>query len=300
MRLYLGFVLALLTALTVNASEPASFSGFSVQPQVLVNGSVCLFTVHLAGSAKSVTAKWLGHDVSFSQGPGDIWFALAGVAYDTKPGSFELDLEAVTPGSQTLRSSHTLTVHPANYKTSRLTVPQKYVTPDPESLKRIEAEKEIKSKAFAHFLPAPQWIGDFVAPVSTQVSESYGTSRTLNGKLATVHRGVDFRAATGTPIHASNAGEVILAQDLYYEGNCVVIDHGLGFMTMYMHLSKLEVREGDHVGKDQVIALSGGTGRVTGPHLHLAVRWSGEYLDPLKLLALKLEALNKRGQPSQP
>jgi len=79
-----------------------------------------------------------------------------------------------------------------------------------------------------------------------------------------------------------------LARELYYEGNCVVINHGLGFMTIYMHLSKFEVKEGDKVEKSQVIALSGGTGRVTGPHLHLAVRWSGEYLDPLKLLALKL------------
>jgi len=103
-----------------------------------------------------------------------------------------------------------------------------------------------------------------------------------------VHRGVDFRAPEGTPVHASNAGEVVLARELYYEGNCVVIDHGLGFMTLYMHLSKFEVTEGDHVGKDQTIALSGGTGRVTGPHLHMAVRWNGEYLDPLKLLALKL------------
>ena len=70
----------------------------------------------------------------------------------------------------------------------------------------------------------------------------------------------------------------MLARELYYEGNCVVIDHGLGFMTLYMHLSKFEVKEGDKVEKGQTIALSGGTGRVTGPHLHLSARWSGEYL----------------------
>jgi len=91
-------------------------------------------------------------------------------------------------------------------------------------------------------------------------------------------------------VHASNAGQVVLSRELYYEGNCVVIDHGLGFMTMYMHLSKLDVEEGDHVRKGQIIALSGGTGRATGPHLHMSVRWSGEYLDPMKLLALRLPA----------
>ena len=94
----------------------------------------------------------------------------------------------------------------------------------------------------------------------------------------------------GTPVHATNAGEVVLAQELYYEGNCIVIDHGLGFMTLYMHLSKFDVKEGDKVAKGQAIALSGGTGRVTGPHLHLAVRWKGEYLDATRLLALKLPA----------
>jgi murein DD-endopeptidase MepM/ murein hydrolase activator NlpD len=134
----------------------------------------------------------------------------------------------------------------------------------------------------------PEWAGNFVAPVSSEVSEAFGTSRTFNGKLATVHRGTDFRAPMGTPVHSSNAGEVVLARELYYEGNCVVIDHGQGFMTLYMHLSKFEVKEGDEVEKGQTIALSGGTGRVTGPHLHMSVRWSGEYLDPGKLLALKL------------
>jgi hypothetical protein len=291
MRLYLVLIFALSANLVAHSAESAPFSLFSVQPQILVNGSVCLFTVHVAGHPQSVTAKWLGHDVPFSRGSGDTWFALAGVPYDTKPGSFALDLEAATPENQILHQSRQIAVHPARYKTSRLTVPQKYVTPDPESLKRIEAEKEIKDHAFAHSLSAPQWTGDFVTPVPTQVSETYGTSRTLNGKLATVHRGVDFRAPSGTPVHASNAGEVILAREFYYEGNCIVIDHGLGFMTMYMHLSKFEVREGDHVDKDQTIALSGGTGRVTGPHLHMAVRWSGEYLDPLKLLALNLSRL---------
>ena len=289
MRLSLVFAFALSACLAAQpAAQPAKFTSFSAQPQILVNGSVCLFTVQVSGRPTLVTAKWLGHDVTFSQGVGDAWYALAGVPYDTKPASFALELEADLPDGRALHESRQITIHSARYKTTRLTIPQKYVTPDPETLKRIEAEKEIKSVAFAHFIPAPQWAGNFIAPVFTQVSENYGTSRTFNGQLASVHRGVDFRAPEGTPVHASNAGEVVLARELYYEGNCVVIDHGLGFMTLYMHLSKFEVTEGDHVGKDQTIAVSGGTGRVTGPHLHMAVRWNGEYLDPLKLLALKL------------
>ena len=282
-------VLLLLIPLSlVYAAEPAQISSFTLQPQVLVNGSVCLLTVHVAGNPHAVSAKWMDHNLTFSAGPRGTWYSLAGVAFETKPGNYDLSLEAVMDDGRTLHFTRPIPVQAAKYKTSRLTVPQKYVTPDPETLQRIEAEKEIKKTAFAHTAAAPEWAGNFIAPVSNEISENYGTNRTFNGKLATVHRGTDFRAPLGTPVHASNGGEVILAREFYYEGNCVVIDHGLGFMTIYMHLSKFDVKEGDKVEKGQPIALSGGTGRATGPHLHMAVRWSGEYLDPLKLLALKL------------
>ncbi len=287
---FLAIVFLLACSVAVFAAEPAPVSSFSVQPQLLVNGSVCLFTVDEKGKPEKVRAKWLGRDLVFTPGSGNAWYSLAGIAYETKPGSYDLELEAVMRDGRIVRAVHTVTVHAANYETSRLTVPQKYVTPDPETLKRIEAEQEIKHAAFAHVIPSPEWAGDFVAPVPMEISENYGTSRTFNGKLASVHRGTDYRAPSGTPVHASNAGEVVLARELYYEGNCVVIDHGLGFMTLYMHLSKFDVKEGDKVEKGQTIALSGGTGRVTGPHLHLSVRWNGEYLDPSKLLALKLPA----------
>jgi murein DD-endopeptidase MepM/ murein hydrolase activator NlpD len=270
------------------AAEPAVVTKVSWQPQTLVNGTVCLFTVEIRGTPQKITAKWFDHEIDFSRGSGSTWYSLAGIPYEVKPGTYNLTLSVFMPDGTLLQKVRPVVVHAARYKTSRLTVPQKYVTPDPEALKRIEAEKAIKTVAFAHLIPSPQWSGDFIAPVSTSMSEAYGTSRTLNGKLATVHRGEDFHAPMGTAVHASNSGEVVLARELYYEGNCVVIDHGLGFMTMYMHLSQFNVKEGDKVEKDQVIALSGDTGRATGPHLHLAVRWSGEYLDPAKLIALKL------------
>lgn len=287
---HLGFAILLVLAGTVAATgaESTAISAFFWQPQILVNGSACLFTVAVKGTPTKVTAQWIGHDLAFSPGAKGAWYALAGVSLDTKPGTYELAIEAVMRDGGVLRQSRPITVRAAKYKTSRLTVPQKYVTPDPETLKRIEAEKEIKNAAFSHVIPAPEWAGSFVAPVPSEVSEAFGSSRTFNGKLATIHRGTDFRAPMGTPVHASNDGEVVLARELYYEGNCIIVDHGLGFMTLYMHLSKFDVKEGDKVEKGQTIALSGGTGRVTGPHLHMSVRWSGEYLDPGKLLALKL------------
>jgi murein DD-endopeptidase MepM/ murein hydrolase activator NlpD len=176
----------------------------------------------------------------------------------------------------------------APFKTETLRVPSRYVEPDKETLRRIAADKEIKNAAFAHQDPQSEWSGKFRAPVDSTASEGFGTRRTFNGKLASVHRGLDYHAKTGTPIVASNSGEVVLARELFYEGNCVVIDHGQQFMTMYMHMSKLGVTEGEKVEKGQEIGLSGATGRATGPHLHMAVRWQGAYLDPAELLAMPL------------
>ena len=290
MRRILAATFFLLVVSSSYAAEQNPPANLTVQPMILVNGAPCLFTLQISGHPEKVTARWQDHDITFSPGEGNRWYALAGATYESKPGTYDLVVDVAQPGGRTMHFSHPVVVHAARYKTSRLTVPQKYVTPDEETLKRIEAEKEIKKVAFDHLIPSPVWTGNFTAPVNTEISENYGTSRTLNGKLATVHRGTDFRAPMGTPVHATNAGEVVLAQELYYEGNCIVIDHGLGFMTLYMHLSKFDVKEGDKVEKGQPIALSGGTGRVTGPHLHLAVRWKGEYLDATRLLALKLPA----------
>jgi murein DD-endopeptidase MepM/ murein hydrolase activator NlpD len=114
--------------------------------------------------------------------------------------------------------------------------------------------------------------------------------RMYNGKLASVHKGMDFRAAIGTRVRAGNSGMVVLARPLYYEGGCVVIDHGLGLFTISMHLSRIDVHEGQHVSMGERIGLSGATGRVTAPHLHWAVRWQDAYLDPAKLLKMNLGA----------
>jgi murein DD-endopeptidase MepM/ murein hydrolase activator NlpD len=150
---------------------------------------------------------------------------------------------------------------------------------------------QLKAKVFAVSAPQPQWSGSFRAPVTAAPTDSFGTRRMFNGKLASIHKGMDFRAAMGTPVRASNSGVVVLARKLYYEGNCVIIDHGLGLFTLSMHLSRIDVREGQRVAQRERLGLSGATGRVTGPHLHWAVRWQGAYLDPAKMLRLDLSAV---------
>ena len=175
-------------------------------------------------------------------------------------------------------------IHAAHYRTGSLTVAPKFVAPDHEALQQIAAEKQLKELE-------PLWSGDFRAPVAAPPTDSFGTRRTFNGKLASIHKGMDFRATTGTPVKAANGGVVVLARPLYYEGGCVVIDHGLGIYTISMHLSRIDAKEGQRVATGDQLGLSGATGRVTGPHLHWAVRWQGAYLDPAKLLRLDLSGV---------
>jgi hypothetical protein len=261
-----------------------------ITPERLANGSPCLIMVELPTEATAVKGRWQGNDIVFFPAPGNhTWYALAGVDVEAAPGHYPLAVEAHLKNGRSQSLHREVIVEEAPYAKVTLHVPDKFVTPDADALKTIAADKIVKDMAFADTASVPEWSGDFLPPLKSGArSDSYGTRRVFNGTLASVHRGLDYHAATGTQVAAVNSGRVVLAQPLYYEGNCIIIDHGLGLTTVYMHLSKFKVAVGDEVTRGQVIALSGGTGRATGPHLHLGVRWHGSYLDPAKLFALRL------------
>jgi murein DD-endopeptidase MepM/ murein hydrolase activator NlpD len=260
----------------------------SLSPQEVIAGSPEL--IRITANADKVSGEWLGRKLEFFPGADHgTWFALAGVDVEAPVGSSALRIRAHAEGKD-VDLSRNINIHPAHYRTSSLTVSPKFVEPPPEALKEIEEESQFKAKIFAASTAEPLWRGNFHAPVATAATDSFGTRRMLNGKLATIHKGADFRAATGTAVHASNSGVVVLARPLYYEGNCVILDHGLGLFTLSMHFSRIDVHEGQRVKAGDRLGLSGATGRVTGPHLHWAVRWEGAYLDPVKLLHLNLDA----------
>jgi murein DD-endopeptidase MepM/ murein hydrolase activator NlpD len=261
----------------------------STTPDTLANGSPCLFTVSAPGVTQ-VTGTWQKHKLAFFRTSShDAWDALAGIDVDTDPGSYPLNIEVTFAGGATQKLDRTLKVEAAPYKSTTLTVPDKFVAPNAAAMKIIAADRIVKDKAYASTAPRPLWTGNFTPPLHAAPStDSFGTRRIFNGSLASVHRGLDYRAKTGTPVRAVNSGRVVVARLLYFEGNCVIIDHGQGFMTQYMHLSRFKVKEGQLVKRGQLLALSGGTGRATGPHLHLGVRWDGTSLDAQKLFLLDL------------
>lgn len=263
----------------------------TLTPSTVEAGSPELIRVDAPAQA-SLTGEWMGHKLTFLRGRSQLaWFALAGVDVEGGVGPSQLKIAAHLPDGSTRDLTQSVEIHAAHYRTGSLSVAPKFVEPDPEALKEIQAEAQLKARIFATSAAQPLWSGSFRAPVAAAATDSFGTRRMFNGKLASVHKGMDFRAPSGTPVRAGNDGVVVLARALYYEGNCVVVDHGMGVFTISMHFSRIDVKEGQQVQMGDRLGLSGATGRVTGPHLHWAVRWQDAYLDPAKLLRLDLSGV---------
>jgi murein DD-endopeptidase MepM/ murein hydrolase activator NlpD len=277
--------------LPTSAAKNKTTDSWSVawQPTRLINGSPVVFRVTAPERLKSLSGKWLEHEVFFSADPqGKVWYGIAGASLETRPGNYALELKAGTTAGKDLSFEKQIAVSKGKYHSIAASVPKQYTEPSPEQLQKINQDKAIKEQAFAHLTPEREWAGSFHAPVKAEISDVFGTARTFNGKTQSVHQGLDYAVPEGTPVAALNSGTVLLAQSLFFEGNCVVLDHGQGLLTLYMHLSKIEVKEGEHVTGGQRLGVSGGTGRATGPHLHVAVRWEGVYLNPATLLSLQL------------
>jgi len=259
------------------------------QPNRVVNGAPVLFRVTAPAPIESLSGKWLEHDVFFDLDTAKTtWYGIAGTSLQTRPGSYLLKLQASTISGKEITFERTITIHAAKYPRTVIQVAKQYTEPSPEQLQKVSQDSSLKKEAFQHVNPEREWSGKFRPPVEATVSGVFGTQRTFNGKVQSIHQGLDYAVPSGTPIAAVNSGTVLLARPLYFEGNCVVLDHGQGLLTIYMHLSEIKVKEGEKILRGEEIGLSGGSGRATGPHLHLAVRWEGIYLNPATLLSLKV------------
>ncbi|GJQ62026.1 MAG: hypothetical protein SCALA702_10790 [Melioribacteraceae bacterium] len=178
------------------------------------------------------------------------------------------------------------------YNVQKLTVKKKYVSPPKTENERIKKEREIVVAARKNIgeIKEPLYADGFIRPVKGgYISSIFGSQRILNGKPKNVHNGLDIAAMTGTPVYAMADGVVRLAaDDFYYSGNFILLDHGQGLNSVYLHLSKKDVKDGDKVKKGDKIGEIGSTGRVTGPHLHWGVQWYNKRVDPADLLKIKL------------
>lgn len=209
------------------------------------------------------------------------WRVLVGIDIDVATGQ-----HPVTIVSGADRLTHTLTVVPKQFPTRRLTVDDAFVNPPESVQQRIKEESALVQAIWKSSAPDVLWKGPFVRPVPQSANSAFGTRSVFNGQRRGAHGGADFPSPAGTPVMAPNAGRVVLVRNLYFSGNTVIIDHGLGLFSYFAHLSEMTVVEGESVATGATVGKVGATGRVTGPHLHWTVRVGGARVDPVALLAL--------------
>jgi len=247
-------------------------------------GEVVLLTIRPSRPAVSVSGRAFDAALHpWSAGDG-LWKALVGVPLSIRPGRYEAAIHATSGDGQTLTTRVSLTIERGEFSTRRLTVDPQFVNPPASAIERIQTEAKAMADLFAHPSAERLWHGPFRVPVPGESTSAFGRLSILNGESRSRHQGADFRAAAGTPVHAPNAGRVVLVADYYFSGNTVIIDHGAGIFSLFAHFSKIAVAQGATVKTDELLGEAGATGRVTGPHVHWAVRLNGASVDPLSLV----------------
>jgi murein DD-endopeptidase MepM/ murein hydrolase activator NlpD len=272
----------LLSRATVGRAAPLTID---TAYRSLTPGELVVVTVKVDGAPSTVRVNAFRRVIPTFKTDEGWWRALVGIDLDQRPGRYLVEVEADV-GSTVLRQSRALVVTPHKFPTRTLRVNPAFVNPSPAELTRIRADQQFLAEAYARPAPTRLWSASFVRPVPGEANSSFGTRSVFNGEPRSPHGGTDFLSPSGTPIKSPNAGRVVCARDLYFTGNTIIIDHGLGMFSMLAHLSRLDVKEGDTVRESQIVGLVGATGRVTGPHLHWALTVNGARVDPLSALAL--------------
>ena len=251
-----------------------------------VQGEAVLIQVPSEAGLLSVEAAWNDYRIPLVKSDAG-WFTVIGVDLDLAPGEHAAKLSFIYADGRQLEKTESVDVTSKEFPTTRLTVEPKYVELSPENQERATRERAEIDAIYATLTPQAYWRESFLVPIpGTTGGRNFGNRRVFNDQPRAPHSGADLKATTGTQVHAANRGRVVLAKDLFYSGNAVFIDHGLGVYTVYLHLSEITVAPGAIVEQGQVVGLAGATGRVTGPHLHWGARIFDARVDPFSLLRL--------------
>lgn len=213
------------------------------------------------------------------------YYALIPVSYYKKIGDYKIILSYIKEGKKEFKGI-SIKVIDGKYKSEVINVPKGKVTLNNKNKKRTKKEYAEAMNIYNTVDKDLYFNDEFIYPINTKITSSFGKKRVYNGSLKSYHSGTDFKAAISTPIKASNNGIISISENRFYSGNSIVINHGQGIYSCYFHLSKMNFKVGDVVKKGDIIGLSGDTGRVTGPHLHFSFRVYGIQVDPLQIITL--------------
>ena len=257
----------------------------------VANGQVTVLEINLSNldpPASDLKARYGQNSIALFQHPvkpAGIYCGLVGIPLSAVPQKAVIELEW-TDSRGRQAASIPVSIIDGKYKSENLSVDSRHVKLSNENLERVAREKKEIRRIYSSSSKRRLWYGSFNKPLSAEATSAFGTRRLFNGQHRSYHRGTDFRAAVGTPVYASNSGIVSMAQNLFFSGNIVIVDHGMGIFTNYAHLSKIQAVAGQQIARGHQIGLSGASGRVSGPHLHWAVRINGVYVDPLQFLSV--------------
>jgi hypothetical protein len=281
-RMTRSFVLFLAACLFVAVPADAQPLDWVVVPANPQPGDIVRITLRLPPEQKSGEIEIAGRSFPGIE-TGGLLTAYVGLDLDLDPGEYPVKFDL---GDKT--GSWPIVVRDKKWATESLKVNPKYTDLDKKTLDRVWAEKQELKKIFARTSNERHWTKSFVMPTEGALGSPFGLRRFFNEQPRNPHSGVDIKAPTGTKVFASNEGKVVLAKDLFFTGNTVVLDHGLGMYTIYAHLSHLDCETGETVERSELIGLVGATGRVTGPHLHWAAKLGGARVDPKTLPGFSL------------
>ena len=285
-------LLAAFTAAAVRIllAAPASTPGLALdlsipQPK---QGDIVVATLRSATPLASATLSDGKREIVMEDaGDGRVFRALVGIDFESPIGKRTIEVATADRSGAAKTIARTISVRSGKFPTQNLKVAPAYVEPPPEEQARI-AEDRAKVKAvYAAPDSERRFTSAFRRPVESRSHGSFGVRRVFNDVPRSPHDGVDLAAPTGEPVFAAAPAVVELAEDLYFSGGTVILDHGSGLFTFYFHLSAIDVRPGDMVAAGQRIGAVGATGRATGPHLHWGARLHGARVNPLDLLKLQ-------------
>lgn len=265
--------------------ETALGTRVDLEATALAPGGIVVARLAAGPGVRRVTVRLAEETIELGPAGGGAGpLGIIGLDLGLKPGPVTVSVAVLYSDGRTESGGRAVAIAPREFPEKKLTVPERYVNPPRAVQDRIRWESELLATIYG--TATPRWLGEgpFGRPYEGPITANFGERRVYNKVPRSSHAGVDIAAPAGAPVRAANSGRVLLARDLYFSGRTVILDHGLGLLTVYCHFSELKVTRGESVAKGQVIGLAGSTGRSTGPHLHWSARVRQSRVDPAALV----------------
>jgi len=258
-------------------------ASIEIFPDKILQGDACYIKISGIPNTSDASVTFDNNKIALDyDNSSKSYIGFIGIGQNTEPG--ERNVQILFDSKTKINKK--INIQKKDFQIQHLSLPKTKVDLSDKDLKRHNKEKEIVTELFANSKKPKLFNSKFIQPIDTKISTPFGVKRFMNKKPKNPHSGIDFKAQMHEPVKSINKGIIVFTGNHFFSGNSVYVDHGLGIISMYFHLSEIKVKKGDEVEIGDVIALVGSTGRSTGPHLHWGVRVNNIRVDPLSLINL--------------